>query len=138
MTSSTWTTCAERRSGRANTAASGHRCIACRLPPRARTPTEHRQLASVAELEEHNMLNGKWSRRESNPRPLECHSSALPTELRPHGREEPERSRAYSPRARAGQPLRDAQRGGCLVAVRPRRLLGVRRGTTKRVGGSVV
>jgi Domain of Unknown Function with PDB structure (DUF3857) len=29
-----------------------------------------------------------WSRRESNPRPLECHSSALPTELRPHrGRE---------------------------------------------------
>ena len=25
-----------------------------------------------------------WSRRESNPRPLECHSSALPTELRPH------------------------------------------------------
>ena len=24
-----------------------------------------------------------WSRRESNPRPLECHSSALPTELRP-------------------------------------------------------
>ena len=27
--------------------------------------------------------NGKWSRRESNPRPLECHSSALPTELIP-------------------------------------------------------
>src|SRR5881392_1269757 len=26
----------------------------------------------------------EWSRRESNPRPLECHSSALPTELRPH------------------------------------------------------
>src|SRR5713101_7184902 len=26
----------------------------------------------------------QWSRRESNPRPLECHSSALPTELRPH------------------------------------------------------
>src|SRR5690349_9433930 len=26
-----------------------------------------------------------WSRWESNPRPLECHSSALPTELRPHG-----------------------------------------------------
>src|SRR3546814_21169696 len=25
-----------------------------------------------------------WSRRESNPRPLECDSSALPTELRPH------------------------------------------------------
>ena len=29
----------------------------------------------------------EWSRRESNPRPLECHSSALPTELRPHRRE---------------------------------------------------
>src|SRR5215831_18958143 len=28
--------------------------------------------------------NRKWSRRESNPRPLECDSSALPTELRPH------------------------------------------------------
>jgi hypothetical protein len=25
-----------------------------------------------------------WSRAESNRRPLECHSSALPTELRPH------------------------------------------------------
>src|SRR5881392_3052333 len=30
----------------------------------------------------------EWSRRESNPRPLECHSSALPTELRPHRRED--------------------------------------------------
>ena len=28
---------------------------------------------------------GWWSRGESNPRPLECDSSALPTELRPHG-----------------------------------------------------
>jgi hypothetical protein len=27
-----------------------------------------------------------WSRTESNRRPLECHSSALPTELRPHPR----------------------------------------------------
>src|SRR5262249_14106255 len=27
----------------------------------------------------------KWSRRELNPRPLECDSSALPTELRPRG-----------------------------------------------------
>src|ERR1043166_7148597 len=25
-----------------------------------------------------------WSRWDSNPRPLECDSSALPTELRPH------------------------------------------------------
>ncbi len=30
--------------------------------------------------------NCKWSRGESNPRPLECDSSALPTELRPHTR----------------------------------------------------
>ena len=28
---------------------------------------------------------GKWSRWDLNPRPLECDSSALPTELRPHG-----------------------------------------------------
>jgi hypothetical protein len=27
---------------------------------------------------------GWWSQGESNPRPLECHSSALPTELWPH------------------------------------------------------
>jgi hypothetical protein len=32
------------------------------------------------------VFHGKkwWSRWESNPRPLECDSSALPTELRPH------------------------------------------------------
>src|SRR5437016_12633445 len=36
-----------------------------------------------------NRLKNEWSRRESNPRPLECHSSALPTELRPHRREQP-------------------------------------------------
>ena len=30
-----------------------------------------------------------WSRRESNPRPLECHSSTLPTELRPHRSADP-------------------------------------------------
>src|SRR5438132_11941435 len=47
----------------------------------------------------------EWSRRESNPRPLECHSSALPTELRPHRREKSEQSRAYSPPALAGQPV---------------------------------
>src|SRR5438270_12789720 len=29
---------------------------------------------------------GWWSQGESNPRPLECHSSALPTELWPHRR----------------------------------------------------
>src|ERR1051326_1279202 len=37
----------------------------------------------------------KWSRRESNPRPLECHSSALPTELRPHRRETGGEARIY-------------------------------------------
>ena len=31
---------------------------------------------------------GWWSRSESNRRPLECHSSALPTELRPHDRKD--------------------------------------------------
>ena len=45
----------------------------------------------------------EWSRGESNPRPLQCECSALPTELRPHRRES-ERSRAYSPTAPAGQP----------------------------------
>ena len=30
-----------------------------------------------------------WSRWESNPRPRECHSRALPTELRPHSEAEP-------------------------------------------------
>src|SRR5215472_19113582 len=34
-----------------------------------------------------NRSEGWWSRWESNPRPLECHSSALPTELRPHNRQ---------------------------------------------------
>ena len=28
--------------------------------------------------------SSQWSRRESNPRPLACHASALPAELRPH------------------------------------------------------
>src|SRR3989442_12349055 len=51
----------------------------------------------------------QWSRGESNPRPLECDSSALPTELRPHRREESEQSRGYSPTAPAGQPVSRAQ-----------------------------
>src|SRR2546425_183265 len=38
------------------------------------------------------MRSHEWSRRESNPRPLECDSSALPTELRPH-RDAPGRRR---------------------------------------------
>src|SRR5881409_3282968 len=52
----------------------------------------------------------EWSRRESNPRPLECHSSALPTELRPHRWEEPERSHAYSVSALSGQTSGQALR----------------------------
>ena len=32
----------------------------------------------------HNVIDFWWSRSGSNRRPLECHSSALPTELRPH------------------------------------------------------
>ena len=39
----------------------------------------------------------EWSRRESNPRPLECHSSALPTELRPHKARQRGESLAYTP-----------------------------------------
>src|SRR3546814_3671136 len=31
------------------------------------------------------VLETWWSRTESNRRPLQCHCSALPTELRPHG-----------------------------------------------------
>ena len=31
-----------------------------------------------------NIPDAKWSRRDLNPRPSECHSDALPTELRPH------------------------------------------------------
>jgi hypothetical protein len=44
--------------------------------------------ACAAELIECERIGGagskKWSRGELNPRPLECDSSALPTELRPH------------------------------------------------------
>src|SRR5215470_4782632 len=44
----------------------------------------------------------KWSRGESNPRPLECDSSALPTELRPHRRDD-EQDAGYSARVPTGQ-----------------------------------
>src|ERR687897_2510576 len=50
------------------------------------TPTLAR-LCSTPELHPHApslVLAGWWSQAESNRRPLECHSSALPTELRPH------------------------------------------------------
>jgi hypothetical protein len=61
-----------------------------------------------------SMRNLEWSRGESNPRPLECDSSALPTELRPHrtrrdgtGWQEP----AYTGWSRAAQPLRALHSG---------------------------
>src|SRR5262245_50951919 len=62
----------------------------------------------------------RWSRRESNPRPLECDSSALPTELRPHREQEPEQGRGYNAPRRVGQPARRGPSGGTLVAVDPR------------------
>ena len=46
--------------------------------PAATSEPQPCQLSVVSALKE------KWSRRESNPRPLECDSRALPTELRPH------------------------------------------------------
>ena len=39
---------------------------------------------SAAERRRLSPLESWWSRSGSNRRPLECHSSALPTELRPH------------------------------------------------------
>lgn len=47
--------------------------MAVRTPPSEGTPRK----------EEFFTLHQWWSRWESNPRPLECDSSALPTELRP-------------------------------------------------------
>src|SRR5437870_12674126 len=61
----------------------------------------------------------QWSRGESNPRPLECDSSALPTELRPHRQEEPEQSRAYSSPAPARQPVFRARAQGELAPRTP-------------------
>ena len=46
-----------------------------------------------------------WSRWESNPRPLECHSSALPTELRPH-------SLADADSVKLGEPIIKVNRVG--------------------------
>src|SRR5437762_11276129 len=46
----------------------------------------------------------QWSRGESNPRPLECDSSALPTELRPHRRERLEQKARIARRVRGVNP----------------------------------
>src|SRR5438132_2614992 len=65
------------------------------------------------------MRSHEWSRRESNPRPLECDSSALPTELRPHRREETKQNRAYSLTPLTRQPVLASQPDGSLVAILP-------------------
>src|SRR5437899_53285 len=49
----------------------------------------------------------KWSRRESNPRPLECDSSALPTELRPHRRDD---RRGADPLHKSGESRKGSER----------------------------
>src|SRR4051794_21659886 len=60
---------------------------------------------------------GWWSRWGSNPRPLECDSSALPTELRPQPvRLYGERVRRCQGRGASGKETSDADRSG-----RPRR-----------------
>src|SRR5262249_8805169 len=88
-TSSTWTISGAPPSARAATRENPRPWSRSR-PETRRKPRERRQSASVAELVEHKMLNRKGSRGGANPRPLECDSSALPTELRPHRQVETE------------------------------------------------
>src|SRR2546427_1269523 len=52
-----------------------------KLPMTVRTPPSEGENPRTGEF---FTLYQWWSRWESNPRPLECDSSALPTELRPH------------------------------------------------------
>src|SRR5450759_3475222 len=54
------------------------------------------------------MRKEKWSRSGSNRRPLECDSSALPTELRPHADGETTTQKAYTTRASAARATRRA------------------------------
>ena len=51
--------------------------------PRRGTETGSRQGSAEGECGR-GSAGAWWSRRESNPRPPECHSGTLPTELRPH------------------------------------------------------
>ena len=44
--------------------------------------TEFKHFFTAAEHEK--LLEGKWSRRDSNPLPFDCQSNVLPSELRPH------------------------------------------------------
>ena len=85
----------------------------------ADTSTDTTQTAAVAAFGSAKLLKKEWSRRESNPRPLECDSSALPTELRPHRREETKQNRAYSLTPLTRQPVLASQPDGSLVAIRP-------------------
>ena len=84
-----------------------------------------------------------WSQGESNPRPLECHSSALPTELWPHGGDG-RRTVVASPRpgkripCAGGAPPGDASRAFVLAPGRglghPRLLVGSRPLSCRRSG----
>ena len=56
-------------------------CQMQRLSPKANTIRPDDQPARQAVWTRHRVI--WWSQGESNPRPLECHSSALPTELWP-------------------------------------------------------
>ena len=53
---------------------------------KAHTDTPHEEQRRSGGPRPPRMRNREWSRGESNPRPLECDSSALPAELRPHMR----------------------------------------------------
>ena len=53
---------------------------------------------------------GTWRRRDSNPRPLPCHGSALPAELQPHGPGPGCRTPCLSLPKRAGQPSPSSRR----------------------------
>ena len=68
----------------------GHTSPRGRTPTRNRTGTFNRGSVVVpahpgcADKHQSSQCIDWWSQGESNPRPLECHSSALPTELWPH------------------------------------------------------
>src|SRR6058998_2206823 len=60
----------------------------------------------------------EWSRAGSNRQPLECHSSALPTELRPHRRE---MCCGVADIPKAPYPVNQRRPKPTAVSVRPRR-----------------
>ena len=99
------TLCAARNPSRGGGSSRNGNCR-CRNP--GRTIADGRNLYGV------QAMIIWWSRWESNPRPLECHSSALPTELRPHSGE-------YGPRLEneTGKVKRD---GICYLLKQPPRV----------------